>query len=568
MDRWLSGPIRGDSPQGKPTATASLIRVRVDGETTGHFDGYRLMIRPGEIEVVGNSAAGCFYGLQTLAQLRSGDEASIPCCTIEDWPDFPTRGLLHDVTRGKTPTLATLKLLIDRLAQLQANQLQLYIEHAFVFSFDEEICGTDEGLTPDEIRELGAYCHERFIELVPAVATPGHMGRILSMPRYRHLAELEAEQTWSETPWPQRTRGLTLDCLNPESHQLVENIWSDVMNAFTGKVVNICGDEPWDLGKGRNRDRIDETGVTEAYVEHLRRVYQQCSARGRRVQVWSDVLCNHREILTRLPTDRVGLPTDLTILHWGYDDNADYDATRCFVEAGFRTFVCPGTSGWKQIINAVELAERNITTFARRGLECGASGLINTDWGDHGHFNLLGCSWHGIALGAACGWDAGCAGGDDFDARLCKQLWDLEDAAAMQDLRKASQWASTCETWRLFWMPLDKIRGDSALPTTEAAEEASHFAKEFQRKIDEVAPGDTQTRRDFDELHLACRFTQLLAGKIAILHGAAPGDWPQQLIQAVNPYATLWNARNKPSGLSDILTALQNAADDVRSDRA
>ena len=81
--------------------------------------------------------------------------------------------LLHDVTRGKVATLATLKLLVDRLSQLKANQLQLYIEYAFVFSFDEEICGADEGLTPDEVRELGAYCQERFIDLVPAVASPG-----------------------------------------------------------------------------------------------------------------------------------------------------------------------------------------------------------------------------------------------------------------------------------------------------------------------------------------------------------------------------------------------------------
>ena len=41
--------------------------------------------------------------------------------------------------------------------------------------------------------------------------------------------------------------------------------------------------------------------------------------------------------------------------------------------------------------------------------------------------------------------------------------------------------------------------------------------------------------------------------------------WSQELQTLAEAYGKHWNARNKPSGLDDILRALQNAADDVRS---
>ena len=548
VDRWLGDSTRKDHREQEPAAKSPLIRVRVDAGAIEHLDGYRLTIRCGEIELIGESPAGCFHGLQTLTQLCDRDDASVTCCVIEDWPDFHTRGLLHDITRGRVPTLATLKLMVDRLALLKANHLQLYIEHAFVFSFDKEICGADEGLTPDEACELGAYCHERFIELAPAMASLGHMGRILSMPKYRHLAEVEAQNCWADTAWPQRARGLTLDCLSPESHRLIENMWSDVMEAFPGPIVNTCGDEPWDLGKGRN-SRLDAAGTTDAYVSHLRRVYEHCSAHGRRVQVWTDVLCNHPEMLGQLPKD-------LTMLHWGYDDDANYDATAGYVEMGFDTVVCPSTSGCKRIIGALGLAERNITTFARRGHECGASGLINTDWGDHGHFNLLGCSWHGIALGAACGWDAACAGGDDFDTRFAQAFWGLNDAVMPEALRRASHLDDAWETWRLFWMLLEGVCDESTLPPLDEAREAGRHAQSFMERAANVEPCDAEARQDIDEVSVACQFTRLFADRIALAHGVDVMDFAERLAEATTRYAALWRVRNKPSGLGDILRAL------------
>ena len=572
-ERWLNEFAAAHVADGAPSCTLTIAE---EAGTLPHRDGYRIRVEREGIRILGGSAVGCFHGLQTLSQVARG-AAEIPCGEIVDWPDFSMRGLLHDVTRGKVPTLNTLKLLANRLASLKINQLQLYIEHAFVFDFDPEIADELHGLTPDEIRELDTYCRERFIDLVPAVATLGHMGRILSLPQYRHLAEIEPESSWEEKSWPQRARGLTLDVLNSESHRLIERIWGEILDAFSSPVVNICGDEPWDLGKGRNRDRIPSEKIGDAYIDHILRTHDICARRGRRTQVWSDVVTKHPQLFHRLSRD-------LTILHWGYDDKADYEGTRRFVEDGLGTVCCPGTSGWKRVLNAMNLAERNISTFARAGKEHGASGILNTDWGDHGHFNALACSWHAIALGAACAWRADHPIGDDFDRRFARWLIPNTESSPspswIESLRQASNIAERCETWRLLWQPIEQIKNNSTLPALEDADQAANSARraaDLLRHTDSTAFVDPMAR---NELIVACEFTDLFADKVRLVRGEkptirtpAPEDstdrmWIDFLMDDLKvkreKFADCWSFRNKPSGLMDIRRALANVCDDVR----
>jgi len=572
--RWQRRcPVRS-TPREAPTT----VRIAVDQAQVGHRHGYRLTVRTDEIELLGGSPAGCFHGLQTLTQLTDFSAGEVPCCVIDDRPDFATRGLLHDVTRGKVPTLDTLRTVADRLAAMKVNQLQLYIEHAFVFDFDPDICGPDDGLTPDEIRELDAYCRERFIDLVPAVATLGHMGRILSLPKYRHLAEIEPTQSWAEMTWPERARGFTRDMRNPESRALVERIWSEILDAFSSPVVNICGDEPWDLGRGKNRERFATGAPGGPYIDHILRTHALCAARGRRTQVWSDVVRNHPDLFDRLPKD-------LTVLHWGYDHSTDYEGTRAFTDAGPDTMVCPGTSGWKRIINAMGLAERNIAAFAAAGRKHGATGLLNTDWGDHGHFNALACSWHGIALGAALAWNADHPIGPEFDRCFARTVLGFGDADLIADLRRTSAIADRCETWRLFWQPLQQVRDDPTLPAIDEAEGAAEAAGRALRRLESLVPPGGSDPRDVTELTLACLLTELFAEKVKYARarqaraagemksrraGSPRGlstpdrsDWPERLSRASDAFARCWRARNKPSGLRDILNALAVVADDL-----
>jgi len=467
------------------------------------------------------------------------------------------------------PTLDTLKLLADRLAELKCNQLQLNLEHAFVFSFDPEICGPEDGLTPDEVTTLDAYCRERFIDLVPALATLGHMGRILSMPRYRHLAEIGATKRWEEMTWPERMRGLTLDVASPESHRLVEAMWSDVLAAFSSPVVNVCGDEPYDLGHGKNRERFAGR-VGEAYLEHIRRTCDICTANGRRVQFWSDVVRNHPDLFHLVPKDA-------TVMHWGYDDLADYAGTRAFVDAGLDTIVCPGTSGWKRILNGMNLAERNISDFAVAGRQHGATGLVNTDWGDHGHFNLLACSWHGIALGAAKGWRSDHPIGNEFDRSFAVQVLGLNDESLIRHLREAARSGDEQETWRQFWMPIDQLAKENAVCSPESLDRTETATREAVRVLQLAKSAKREYALDVDELRASCDFLQLWITRMRFVRALRCTDqtrWPSseeisQWLAAVaasmRRYRECWHRHNKQSGLRDIENWVSLSATDTSS---
>lgn len=554
---------------------AASVVVQEDAALDVPGDGYRLIVRPGEVLVQGRTAGGCFHALQTLEQLVGESAGEVPCGVIRDWPDYPVRGLLLDVTRGRVPTLRTMKQHVAQLARLKINQLQLYIEHAFVFSFDSGICGADEGLTHDEIRELDAWCRDRFITLVPAVASPGHMGRILSMPRYRHLAEVEATQAWESAPWPQRLRGLTLDTANPEAWRLMESMWTDILAAFSSSVVNICGDEPWDLGEGKNKERCLRDGKADPYLGHLRRLQDLCAARGRSTQFWGDVVRGYPHLLDRLRPDGA-------ILHWGYDERSDYEGTAALVASGLPTMVCPGTSGWKRTLSAMSVAERNIATFAAVGRRAGAAGFVNTDWGDHGHFNLDAASRHGVALGACCAWRADHPTGEAFDRRVASWVTGCRDARLMPLARAAARLCDACESWRLLWMNADVVAADPTLPALEYAVEARQLAEQLAAALRGrtahrgADPAHAETAGQAAQLALAADFTALAAEKCAILCARTLGavdpavlrrrcaEWAQRMHAAAAAYADDWRRSNKPLRLGDIETALNHAVLDMQ----
>ncbi len=88
--------------------------------------------------------------------------------------------------------MESLKAMIDLLAGLKINQFQLYVEgFSFAYPSFSEVWEkrAKDYLTPAEIRELDAYCAERFIELVPNQNCLGHMNAWLETEAFGHLAE-------------------------------------------------------------------------------------------------------------------------------------------------------------------------------------------------------------------------------------------------------------------------------------------------------------------------------------------------------------------------------------------
>ena len=268
--RRLAGSV---SARTKPRRVAPLVPRPEAG-------AFEVGIRPDGIELRAADEAGYFYAAQTLTRLRRQFGAKLPALELADWPAFPVRGFYHDVTRGKVPTLKTLLSLAETCAAHRLNHLELYIEHTYAFARHPEVWQGADPLTADEIRALDARCAELHIELVPSFSTFGHFYTWIHN-KFPELNELERNVSADPFTWWDRMSHYTLDCRDPRSLELVEEIIREVRPLFRSRHFNICCDETFDLGKGKNRVAAARLGNGRLYVDFLKSimtVVRDCSA--------------------------------------------------------------------------------------------------------------------------------------------------------------------------------------------------------------------------------------------------------------------------------------------------
>ncbi len=362
---------------------------------------YFVEITPQRVQAGGAGPVTVHHAAQTLRQLARQSGPVWPACRIQDWPVFAYRGLMLDVSRGKVPTLETLKQIVNHLAFFKMNVLQLYTEHTFAFPSHPRISLGSDPLTTEDILALDSYARAQHVELMPNLNSFGHCGHLLSLPEYAHLSE-------TSVPW-------TLTPVDEGTYALLGDLYDDLLPALSSRILNAGCDETWDLGKGRSAELAAKIGVGRVYLQHLLRLYEMARERGYRIQFWGDILLHHPELVPELPEDVI-------LLDWHYEAAEEYPSVQVFAKSGRPFWVCPGTSSWNTLFPRIENANENIRQLAQAGAQGGAEGLLNTDWGDHGHYQPLGLSWYGYAYGGAQAWSGGQTDDETFDARL-GPLW-------------------------------------------------------------------------------------------------------------------------------------------------
>ena len=359
---------------------------------------YNLVINENGVTIQGAGNAGILYGVQTLRQIIRQSGAQLPCLSITDHPSVLNRGFYYDTSRGRIPTLDYLKELADSLSYYKINQLQLYVEHSYLFANLSEVWRDDTPLTAEDILELDDYCRKLEIELVPSLASFGHLCKLLCTKTYHHLCELEGSD---KAPFSFRDRmhHHTINCSDPESFELIKNLLLEYMQLFTSKQFNICADETFDLGKGKNRMRAEQEGVTAVYTDFLTKLSNFITDNGRIPMFWSDIICEE-------PPAYRQLPEELICLHWDYEPDPSEDRLRKLIEAGAKhLYVCPGVHGWNHLINVHHNAYKNIAAMCRYGHKYHTMGVLTTDWGDFGHINHPSFSRLGMIYGASFSWN-------------------------------------------------------------------------------------------------------------------------------------------------------------------
>ncbi len=358
---------------------------------------YILTAEKDAVSIRGGSLNSLGWGVQTLRQIVRQCAGLIPLVRIEDEPDLPNRGFFHDVTRGRVQTLPNLKKLADTMAFYKLNQLQLNMEHTYLFRDLTELWRDETPLTAEEIMELDDYCFERGIELVPCLASFGHLYKLLGTRTCGEYCEL-TDSVGQEFSFFDRMGHHTVDVSNPGSMKLILGMIEEYMQLFRSQQFNICADETFDLGTGRSKELAQEKGRDRLYVDFISGLFDFLIKNGKRPMFWGDIICGFPELLKELPENVV-------CLTWGYLPQQRDAEVRTMHDAGAVQYVCPGVCGWNTWVNFMSGSYSNITRMCSYARKYDAIGVLNTDWGDFGHINQPVFSIPGLIYGAAFSWN-------------------------------------------------------------------------------------------------------------------------------------------------------------------
>lgn len=145
-------------------------------------ESYILHIDENGILICGGDHPGLFYGSMTLRQIIAYCPKEIPCCVIEDSPQYKVRSFMADMGRSiYSPVL--LRHLIRLMALLKMNTLHLHL-------YDDELCGlkipgTNFGsdvpgaLSIDDLTDIIDYAKQYHIRIVPEIEAWAHVGSLV-----------------------------------------------------------------------------------------------------------------------------------------------------------------------------------------------------------------------------------------------------------------------------------------------------------------------------------------------------------------------------------------------------
>jgi hypothetical protein len=380
-------------PKQKPLSAIRVVRTNA---APVHPEGYTLTIFRRGIEISFRETGGLRAAATTLRQLLRQFGRRLPCLKIRDWPDFPRRGVMLDISRGRVPKLETLLDLAEKLSDFKINELQLYTEHTFAYKKYKSVWQSWGALTAKEIQILDARCRELGIDLVPNQNSFGHLRYFIAEPRLAKLAEIS--EPYSVEDYLRHPT--TLAPNHPGTLPFLRGLYDELLPNFSSELFNVGCDETWDLGKGRSKKLCAAKGQGRVYFDFLKQIQHEVKLRHKTMMFWGDIILKYPQLIRELPKNVIAL-------NWGYEANHPFEKEAAqFAKAKIPFYVCPGTSTWQTLIGRHDNALANLRAAAQVGKKYGAIGFLNTDWGDGGHPQPLAVSWPLFAAGAALAWNA------------------------------------------------------------------------------------------------------------------------------------------------------------------
>ncbi len=542
-------------------------------------EGYTLEATKARVLISAPSAAGIFYGAQTLRQLLvpDGKRLVCPAVAIRDWPTMQWRGVHDDISRGPIPTLDYMKKQVRTLAEYKINLFSLYMEHVFDYQSEPLIAPKEGALTAAQVKELVAYAQKYHVTILPEQQAFGHLHHVLKYEAYNDLAE---------TP-----HGHVLTPVNDKTYELIKSMYAELTPLFPGPLFHIGADETWELGQGQAKDLAQKNGLGKVYLEHLKKVADIMQPYHKRLMFWGDIAMHYPEALNILPKDVIAVA-------WAYDPRANFDSMlKPYKDAGLDLFVSPGANNWNQVFPNLEDAYVNIRNFVRDGQKFGALGMLNTTWDDDGEA-LFDMTWPPLVLGAACSWQEGECSIEQFQKNYDWVFYRNADGSfleVLQNLQKAHKLLKDAKLGTAndaaFWM--DPFTEAGAKYTRQALPAARDIRLAAERALMLLYQNRAKARAHADTLDvliMAALRLDLLGMKLQFADEISRAYWDAYLhlsdgarvrrnlgqITGVNArledlrdgitrvrmyYADAWNHENRPYWLGNVLVRYDNFAE-------
>lgn len=250
---------------GKGKSGVAII-LTID-KTIANAEGYKLDADAKQIRIAGASAAGVFYGIQTLRKslpLVNGkaSKVSIPAVHIADAPRFAYRGTHLDVSRHFV-SADSVRQFIDMLALHNINRFHWHLTDDQGWRIEikkyplltqigskraQTVIGHNSGkydgkpysgfYTQKQIRDIVKYAADRYITIVPEIDLPGHMQAALAA--YPDMGctggPYEVWQKWGVSD-------NVLCAGNDKTLTFIDNVLKEITHLFPSKYIHVGGDE-------------------------------------------------------------------------------------------------------------------------------------------------------------------------------------------------------------------------------------------------------------------------------------------------------------------------------------
>ncbi len=325
-------------------------------------DAYALSITNDGLALEANTAAGLFYGVQTLKQLLGSE---LRPTEIEDWATVPLR-MIHWDLKGYLPRFDVLCEEFRLLASYKVNAVLLEIEDKYRFECAPDIA-VEGAYTPQQMRELSRLAKDLHITIVPKLQSIAHADYILKHDAYRSMRE---------------NRHVFQYCPSNEAAQkLWEDMCRELIGCFRehGPYFHIGADESGYLGECPACAKLGKAG---SYRKKVGACTEFVRKQGWIPVMWDDIIRNAGHTFS--PEEeaelRRELGRDTVIMYWSYGyggANNEFPYLDEFRRDGMRVWGASGFAGcdnWAGSVPPLAIRGKNIDAWtkdaARKDLEC------------------------------------------------------------------------------------------------------------------------------------------------------------------------------------------------------